>query len=136
MAGIPAIESAQKHGSRNLASISTIATLFSGVSITAIQFSFQSHGNKLANTVNGFWFVSLVLSIAAAVNSVLGLTWIQNAERSPISRVPSFITFWFQRSPLVFLTLSVLCFDLGLVVFSYSSDQVGLLPIIVHISFC
>lgn len=122
--GIPTIDSAQKHGSKNLANISTIATLFSSVSEAALQTSFQSNATRLDNTVNGFWFISLVSSIAAAVNSVLGLRWIHHADRLPISQIPWFITFWYQTSPLVFLTFSVACFDIGLVLFSYVSNQV------------
>lgn len=123
-AGIPAIESAQKHRSQNLASIATIATLFSSVSATALQFSLPNRLNTLFDIVNGFWFISLVFSIASALNSVLGLTWIQHAHRSPMWLVPPFIAFWFWTSPLVFLTISVACFDLGLVVFAYASKQV------------
>jgi hypothetical protein len=32
---------------------------------------------KRVDAVNSFWFSSLVFSIAAAVNSLLGLTWKQ-----------------------------------------------------------
>ena len=42
-----------------------------------MQFSFDQTDTKLANSVNGFWFTSLVFSIGAAVNSLLGLTWKQ-----------------------------------------------------------
>jgi hypothetical protein len=33
--------------------------------------------SKQLDAVNSFWFSSLVFSIAAAVNSLLGLTWKQ-----------------------------------------------------------
>lgn len=42
-----------------------------------IQFSYQTNNNALDDAVNGFWFTSLVFSISAAVNSLLGLTWMQ-----------------------------------------------------------
>jgi hypothetical protein len=42
-----------------------------------MQFSYELNGSKLADAVNCFWFSSLVFSIAAAVNSLLGLTWKQ-----------------------------------------------------------
>lgn len=152
MTAVPAIVSAQKHDTKHLESIATIATLFSGVSATGLGFSYVVNENKLESTVNGFWFISLVLSIAAAVNSVLGLSWVYHGSRLPIrnhghhipkahlqvvSQVPWFITFWFQKSPLVFLTLSVACFDLGLVEFAYSSNQVRshivlMIPATVH----
>jgi hypothetical protein len=42
-----------------------------------LQFSFENKGNPLGDAVNSFWFLSLVFSIASAVNSLLGLTWKQ-----------------------------------------------------------
>lgn len=75
--GIPSIRSAQEHNASNLLNISTIATFFSAVSATTIQFSFGNNLTTLDNCVNGFWFLSLVFSIGAAVNSLLGLTWKQ-----------------------------------------------------------
>lgn len=42
-----------------------------------MQFSFDMHDNALENAVNSFWFTSLVFSIGAAVNSLLGVTWKQ-----------------------------------------------------------
>lgn len=75
--GVPAIRFAQKHGAMNLLNLSTIATFFSAVTATCLQYSFASLNSSIANAVNGFWFTSLVFSIAAAVNSLLGLTWKQ-----------------------------------------------------------
>ena len=66
---------AQKHASRNLQNIGTIATFFSGVTATTLQFSVTTTHKPLADAVNSFWFISLVLSIGAAVNSLLGMTW-------------------------------------------------------------
>ena len=57
--------------------LSTVATFFSAVTATTMQFSFDQTNTSLANSVNGFWFTSLVFSIGAAVNSLLGLTWKQ-----------------------------------------------------------
>ena len=75
--GVKTIRGAQKHSAANLINLSTVATLFSGVTATMIQFSYMSTGNVEANAVNGFWFTSLVFSISAAVNSLLGLSWMQ-----------------------------------------------------------
>ena len=88
-----------------------------------MQFSFNQVDTPLANSVNGFWFTSLVFSIGAAVNSLLGLTWKQAMYRSPGHRVPWWVLIWIKRSPLVFLVLSVACFSMGLVLFAYSSGQ-------------
>ena len=44
-------------------------------------------------------------------------------SRSPGHRVPWWVLIWIKRSPLVFLVLSVACFSMGLVLFTYSSHQ-------------
>ena len=77
IAGVPTIRFAQKHAAANLLNLSTVATFFSAVTATTMQFSFDQTGTPLADAVNGFWFTSLVFSIGAAVNSLLGLTWKQ-----------------------------------------------------------
>ncbi|KAF6743642.1 hypothetical protein DFP72DRAFT_1020164 [Ephemerocybe angulata] len=122
--GVPTIRFAQKHGSTNLLNLSTIATFFSAVTATTMQFSYELDPKEaLAAVVNCFWFASLVFSIAAAVNSLLGLTWKQAMYRSPGHRVPWWVLIWIKRSPLVFLVLSVACFSVGLCVFTYASKQ-------------
>ncbi|KAI0090434.1 WD40-repeat-containing domain protein [Irpex rosettiformis] len=121
--GVPTIRFAQKHAAANLLNLSTVATFFSAVTATTMQFSFDQTDSNLANSVNGFWFTSLVFSIGAAVNSLLGLTWKQAMYRSPGHRVPWWVLIWIKRSPLVFLVLSVACFSMGLVLFTYSSGQ-------------
>ncbi len=75
--GVPTIRFAQKHAAGNLLNLSTVATFFSAVTATTMQFSYSDVSTPLANSVNGFWFTSLVFSIGAAVNSLLGLTWKQ-----------------------------------------------------------
>ncbi|THH28595.1 hypothetical protein EUX98_g5601 [Antrodiella citrinella] len=121
--GVPTIRFAQKHAAANLLNLSTVATFFSAVTATTLQFSFDTTGTPLADSVNAFWFTSLVFSIGAAVNSLLGLTWKQAMYRSPGHRVPWWVLIWIKRSPLVFLVLSVACFSIGLVLFTYSSNQ-------------
>ncbi|KAF8997101.1 hypothetical protein BDQ17DRAFT_1391948 [Cyathus striatus] len=121
--GVPAIQFAQKHGETNLLNLSTVATFFSAVTATTMQFSFNNVGNITNDLVNCFWFVSLIFSIAAAVNSLLGLTWKQATYRPTSHRVPWWVLFWINGSPLVFLVLSVVCFSAGLCLFTYSSGQ-------------
>ncbi|PBK89839.1 WD40 repeat-like protein [Armillaria gallica] len=120
--GVPTIRFAQKHGATNLLNLSTVATFFSAVTATTMQFSFELQGSTAA-AVNSFWFASLVFSIAAAVNSLLGLTWKQAMYRSPGHRVPWWVLIWIKRSPLVFLVMSVACFSIGLCCFAYASNQ-------------
>ncbi|THV01875.1 WD40 repeat-like protein [Dendrothele bispora CBS 962.96] len=121
--GVPIIRFAQKHGAMNLLNLSTVATFFSAVTATTLQFSFDKLDHPVDHAVNSFWFLSLVFSIAAAVNSLLGLTWKQAMYRSPGHRVPWWVLIWIKRSPLVFLVMSVACFSIGLCLFTYSSHQ-------------
>ncbi|KAF8552230.1 WD40 repeat-like protein [Imleria badia] len=121
--GVPTIRFHQQHAASNLLNLSTVATFFSAVTASTLQFSYSSTGNVLADSVNAFWFSSLVFSIAAAVNSLLGLTWKQAMYRSPGHRVPWWVLIWIKRSPLVFLVMSVACFSAGLMLFTYSSGQ-------------
>ncbi|KAF8069027.1 hypothetical protein FPV67DRAFT_1607451 [Lyophyllum atratum] len=121
--GVPTIRFAQKHGATNLLNLSTVATFFSAVTATTLQFSFALPHKPSSDAVNCFWFASLVFSIAAAVNSLLGLTWKQAMYRSPGHRVPWWVLIWIKRSPLVFLVMSVACFSIGLCCFAYASEQ-------------
>ncbi|KAF7318793.1 Catabolite degradation [Mycena chlorophos] len=123
--GVPTIRFGQKHKTDNLLNLSTVATFFSAVTATTLQFSFNLTSNKIEAAVNSFWFMSLVFSIAAAVNSLLGLTWKQAMYRSPGHRVPWWVLIWIKRSPLVFLVMSVACFSIGLCLFAYASGQAG-----------
>lgn len=60
------------------ASMTTIATFFSSVTATTLQFSYafsQQDSNKYRSTVNLFWFLSLVFSVSSGVNSLMGMAW-------------------------------------------------------------
>ncbi|KAG2155134.1 uncharacterized protein EDB93DRAFT_1248090 [Suillus bovinus] len=122
--GVPTIRFAERHAAANLLNLSTVATFFSAVTATTLQFSYQLTDGVLEKSVNAFWFSSLVFSIAAAVNSLLGLTWKQAMYRSPGHRVPRWVLIWIKRSPLVFLVMSVACFSAGLMLFTYATDHV------------
>ncbi|KAJ6612693.1 hypothetical protein B0H10DRAFT_2278752 [Mycena sp. CBHHK59/15] len=135
--GVPTIRFGQKHKTDNLCrsrlNLSTVATFFSAVTATTLQFSFNLLGTPIRDAVNCFWFASLVFSIAAAVNSLLGLTWKQAMYRSPGHRVPWWVLIWIKRSPLVFLVMSVACFSIGLCLFAYASKQAKITSIITTI---
>ena len=72
--GVPTILSQQKDRVVNLL---TLSTFFSAVTATTLQFSFSQKGTPLADLVNAFWLTSLVLSVGAAVNGLLTLSWKQ-----------------------------------------------------------
>ena len=55
--------------------MTTIATFFSSVSATTLQFTFGDNGGTLSKIVNLCWFISILSSVASGMNSLLGLTW-------------------------------------------------------------
>ncbi|KAH7099722.1 WD40 repeat-like protein [Auriculariales sp. MPI-PUGE-AT-0066] len=129
--GVPTIQLGQKHGARHVTNLSTVATFFSAVTATTIQFSFDRTERLLDNWVNALWYSSLVFSIASAVNSALGLAWQQASYRSPGHRVPWWITIWLIHSPLIFLIISVTTFSVGLCLFTYASGQPHMVSLLV-----
>jgi hypothetical protein len=77
LTGMPAIQFEQKNGTGNIQTLATISTFLSGVIATALQFSLPLPKTTLVNVVNCFWFVSMVFSMVAAVNSFFALAWRQ-----------------------------------------------------------
>ena len=55
--------------------ITTIATFFSSVTATTLQFSLPDSSTLLGSVVNFFWLLSLVFSVSSAISSLLGMTW-------------------------------------------------------------
>jgi WD repeat-containing protein 26 len=47
ISGVPTIRFAQQHGATNLLNLSTVATFFSAVSATTLQFSYTNTNNPL-----------------------------------------------------------------------------------------
>ncbi|KAF8637933.1 hypothetical protein AX17_002554 [Amanita inopinata Kibby_2008] len=131
--GVPSIRFAQRHGAENLLNLSTVATFFSAVTATTLQYSITYKDNGVADATNLLWFSSLVFSIAAAVNSLVGLTWKQAMYRSPGHRVPWWVLIWIKRSPLVFLVFSVACFSIGLCCFAYASEQASITKTVTNV---
>ncbi|CAE6415966.1 unnamed protein product [Rhizoctonia solani] len=121
--GVPTIRFSQKHTATGLQNLSTVATFFSGVTATTLQFSFEANDNPIQNLVNGLWISSLVFSIASAINSQLAYHWRAAMYRSPRCYVPWWVSIWITRTPLFFLVGSVIAFSAGLCVFTYSSQQ-------------
>ena len=57
-------------------SITTIATFFSSVTVTALQTSLTINPHSaMWDVVNLFWFVSLIFSVSSGVSSLLGMMW-------------------------------------------------------------
>ena len=76
--GIPTLWFHQQHAAKNLLNVSTLSIVFGVVDASLLQCSNAMTGNALADSVNMFWMSSLVFSIAAGVNGLLGLTWKQS----------------------------------------------------------
>ncbi|KAG8682133.1 hypothetical protein FRC11_000207, partial [Ceratobasidium sp. 423] len=55
--GVPTIRHAQTHTANGLQYLSAVATFFSGVTATTIQYSFDQTGNTLADLVNALWII-------------------------------------------------------------------------------
>ncbi|KDN36121.1 hypothetical protein RSAG8_11068, partial [Rhizoctonia solani AG-8 WAC10335] len=129
--GVPTIRFSQKHTATGLQNLSTVATFFSGVTATTLQFSFEAKDNVAQNLVNGLWISSLVFSIASAINSQLAYHWRAAMYRSPRCYVPWWVSIWITRTPLFFLVGSVIAFSAGLCVFTYSSSQAAAVSAVV-----
>lgn len=73
---MPSIVSEEKENeTTRYLSMTTIATFFSSITATTLQFSVQNSGNGLGRSVNLLWLLSLAFSIASGINSLLGMTW-------------------------------------------------------------
>ncbi|KAG8919921.1 hypothetical protein FRC00_010734 [Tulasnella sp. 408] len=73
--GVTTIRTAQNHTQNGLQNLSTVATFFSGVTATTIQYTFDKTQSHLQQVVNALWITSLVFSIASSINSQLAYHW-------------------------------------------------------------
>lgn len=123
------IEHAQKRKANGLLNISTVATFFSGVTATALQYSLGANNTGLEQLVNFSWTSALIFSLASAINSQLGYRWQVAAHSSPDPLVPAWLSRWLSDAPLLLLVLSAVLFTLGLVCFSFSAFGGSFIPI-------
>ena len=149
----------EEENAKNLydASMTTIATFFSSVTATTLQFSYQDTSTKLGSAVNLFWFLSLVFSVSSGINSLMVMAWRKSSMWAPTSPIsfyiyafadvvsekryssnapPRLFKFWLDKSPMVCLIVSALTFVLGLNLFVYSSTQVCETPLIYPCPLC
>ncbi|KAG8924296.1 hypothetical protein FRC02_010530 [Tulasnella sp. 418] len=68
--GINYIRSAQTQAQTGFQNLSTVATFFSAMTATTLQFAWDKEGALFA-VVNGLWIASLVFSVASAIHSQL-----------------------------------------------------------------
>lgn len=76
---LPPIRGAEENATLKYLNMTTVATFFSAITATTLQFSFAQTGTNLDNAVNFFWFLSLIFSVSSAINSLLGMTWRKSA---------------------------------------------------------
>ncbi|KAL5478898.1 hypothetical protein ACEPAI_2175 [Sanghuangporus weigelae] len=119
--GIPCISFAQKRSSKMLLNAATVATFFAGVAATTLQYSVELPSSKREEVINTLWFISLVLSIGAAITGMLAMTWRLAVFSSPKRHLPWYIRFWFRSGYLVLLIASVIAFLAGLVIFVFDT---------------
>ncbi|KAJ7170676.1 hypothetical protein C8R43DRAFT_980438 [Mycena crocata] len=122
--GVQEISFAQKHSTQILMNSATIATFFSAVTVTTIQYSVTAVvDSPLLIAVNTLWFSSLVLSVSSAINSLLAMTWRQAIYSTPQRRVPWWVRIWFKQTPIVLLSMSVLSFLAGLLCYIFLTQD-------------
>lgn len=86
---------------------------------TTLQYSVNLTDNLLGRATNLLWILSLVFSIASAINSQIANHW-QSAEyRSPAVFVPKIVGIWMEHTPLLLLGASVITFSTGLICFTF-----------------
>ncbi|KAG9046937.1 hypothetical protein FS837_003373 [Tulasnella sp. UAMH 9824] len=96
------------------------AAFLSGVTAATMQYDVQRNG--LGTAVMGLWISSLILSIAAVVNSQLAIFWRAAIYRSPQSGPLTGIAILPEEAPLFCLTGAVLAFSVGLVIWTMASN--------------
>ncbi|XP_006462911.1 hypothetical protein AGABI2DRAFT_119744 [Agaricus bisporus var. bisporus H97] len=128
--GVSAISHEQARSSLNLTNILTVSTFFSGVTASTLQMSTSASDDKddtilLANLL---WFMSMIFSVGAALNSLLAMAWKATRSGSRGSKLPFWVTMWIDGSQLLFLGISILTFSAGLIVFAFASSQASYTP--------
>ena len=131
--GIPMIEHAQKRKASGLLNTATVATFFSGVSATALQYSVASHVTVSQQLVNFLWTSALVFSLASAINSQIAYRWQVAPRSSPDILVPAWLGQWLTDAPLLLLVASAVLFALGLVCFSFTAFGGTFIPVTISI---
>lgn len=87
------------------ANIATLATFFSSITASTLQFSFDQGTSNLWVAINTLWFLSLVSSIASAANALLAITWHKSLRFVPLSRLHLWYTPLTLRLPSLVMPL-------------------------------
>ncbi|KAG8985218.1 hypothetical protein FRB90_004877 [Tulasnella sp. 427] len=118
--GVVVLRDAQDRAQNRLQNMSTVATFFSAVTATTLQYSIDPE-KFLGTLVGSLWVSSLILSVASAINLQLAMHWRAAMYRSPRRALPAWASFCLDHTPIVFLVAAVLTFSAGLVAWTFSS---------------
>lgn len=99
--------------------LSTVAIFFSGINASTIQYSYTIERSSLSVLINLFWFASLILSAASAIDSQFAIAWISSKYRSPTKHTPRVTKLAITQAPMVLLGFSACTFLFGLVFFAF-----------------
>ncbi|CAE6366731.1 unnamed protein product [Rhizoctonia solani] len=130
---IPIIQRSQERRGLGLQGLSAVATFFSGITATTIQYQLEGTSTPLQSTVNGLWITSLACSIASAVSAQVVYFWRMSRFSSPSKHTPGFIARVLQYTPLIYLCLSVSMLMVGLSVYTFSSNQDIIISILISV---
>lgn len=125
----------QDHFRNSFMDFATVAIFFSSITATTLQFSFQFADHTISSTiVNICWFASLILSVASATNSLLGVLVHQSPEYLRPSRNldNNLLQNWFKYIPTTLLTISGVLFSVGFCSFAYLSTSSFTSQVCVH----
>ncbi|CAE6402885.1 unnamed protein product [Rhizoctonia solani] len=101
--GIPAILYSQERTATNLQNLSAVATFFSAVTATTIQYSYEKQDGFLQHLLNALWISSLTFSIASAMNAQLAYHLFSYSSAQPPA-VNAIVTAF-----TAFTSLTLLC---------------------------
>ncbi|KAF5377890.1 hypothetical protein D9615_006805 [Tricholomella constricta] len=122
--GLPAIKRKQNSENFRIRVVTTMATLFAGVTATTLQMSLSiPDSNPFMARVNMLWFWSLAFAIGAAMNGFLDQSRKLIMPDLTYGERRHWVRAWIGTSGPLFMAFSILCFSIGLVAFAYGSSQ-------------
>ncbi|KAI5122880.1 hypothetical protein M0805_003332 [Coniferiporia weirii] len=121
--GVQTIYSSRRHKTSRYLDMTTIATFFSAVTASMIQFTINNNSDPVSVATNTFMFSSLVFSIGSAVNSLLTTAWRRSFVREPNRVLPIWFSAWLNAGPMVSLVVAGAFFSVALCLLMFSSSQ-------------
>ncbi|KAF8332720.1 WD40-repeat-containing domain protein [Cantharellus anzutake] len=99
--------------------LSTVATLFAGVSASTIQLGYDGHKQTLFKAVQFLWILSLCFAIASAISSQFSYQWSSAVYMKSDVTPPRWVSTWIVTAPFTFLVISVGSFAIGIAFFTF-----------------